>query len=461
MQQHQLSSTLNFSTQKFELAKRKPADSLTLKSILKSSFFIAIMLSLCCLSALADDKLPSVVPATSLDSNIAPYSDTILADWGGRRSAKIAQGYNWQVVYKLDLLNNTSSSRGKIYGLDNLDIKLNMDGEKIAGIKGASAFLHVISNRGDKPALHSDRLPHGVDNIETPANGNTTKLFQAWVQQTFLEERVSVLAGLYDLNSEFYATESSSMFIHPTFGMSAELADTGRNGPSVFPTSSFGVRLKIEPVPGYYLQAITLDGVPGDPDNPQGTHVQFNAGDGALNVFEGGIPLGLSNTAHNNKLALGVWQYSTRFDDVLDVDANGNPLQRISHGVYAILEKVLKYKPDSQDESIKSFVRIGKTEGDTSQFDLACSAGLVFTGLVSGREKDELGIAIALERNGEKYRAASGNSIHSEKSFELGYRYRAMPGFVVQPFVQYLLDHSNDPAQNRTWWLGIRMEASL
>jgi len=31
----------------------------------------------------------------------------------------------------------------------------------------------------------------------------------------------------------------------------------------------------------------------------------------------------------------------------------------------------------------------------------------------------------------------------------------------VQPFVQYLLDHSNDPAQNRTWWLGIRMEASL
>ena len=151
----------------------------------------------------------------------------------------------------------------------------------------------MISNRGDKPGAHSSRLPHGVDNIETPANSNTTKLFQAWVQQAFLDDRVSVLAGLYDLNSEFYATESAAMFVHPTFGMSAELAGTGKNGPSVFPTSSFGIRVKAEPAPGYYLQAITLDGVPGDPSEPKGTYIKFNEGDGALNVIEGGIPLGL------------------------------------------------------------------------------------------------------------------------------------------------------------------------
>lgn len=66
-----------------------------------------------------------------------------------------------------------------------------------------------------------------MDNIETPVNGNTTKLFQAWLQQTFLDERASVLAGLYDLNSEFYVTDSASMFTHPTFGIGAEFAGTG------------------------------------------------------------------------------------------------------------------------------------------------------------------------------------------------------------------------------------------
>jgi len=91
------------------------------------------------------------------------------------------------------------------------------------------------------------------------------------------------------------------------------------------------------------LQAITLDGVSGDPNNPQATQVQLNEGDGALNVIEYGLPLGSAKNVHNNKPAFGVWQYTTRFDDILDVDANGNPVQRTSHGAYAIIEKVLRY----------------------------------------------------------------------------------------------------------------------
>ena len=438
---------------------------MTLFSNFKSPISVAFLLSMLFLTVYtieswAIENLPPVKPAES-GNNSAAYSDTLFGDWGGRRGAMLASGYDLQVNYKLDLLNNYSANKQQIYGLDNLDIKLNVDFEKINGSKDTSAFLHIISNRGDKPGAHSSRLPHGVDSIETPVNGNTIKLFQAWIKQKFLDDKVSVLAGLYDLNSEFYYTDSATMFVHPTFGMSAELAGTGKNGPSVFPTTSFAIRVKIEPAPGYYLQAITLDGVPGDPNDPQGTHVQFNEGDGALNVIEAGIPLGPAENARNNKLAFGMWQYTTRFDDILDVDANGNPVQRVSHGVYALIEKVLKYKPGSSNEQIKSFFRIGQTEGDTTQFDLALSAGLVFTGVFTGREQDELGIAYTQERNSEKYRAASGNAVHAERSFELDYRYRAMPGFILQPFVQYLQNHSADMSQDKTWWLGLRMEALL
>lgn len=400
-------------------------------------------------------------PLSAAETETAHYSDTLFGDWSGQRSAMLARGYDLQIGYKLDLLNNTSISREQIYGLDHLEIKLDLDFEKIMHSKGTTAFLHVISNRGDKPGVHSNRLPHGVDSIETPAYGNTTKLFQAWVQQAFLDGRVSVLAGLYDLNAEFYATESAAMFVHPTFGMSAELAGTGKNGPSVFPTSSFGIRVKAEPAPGYYLQAVTLDGVPGDPSEPKGTYIKFNEGDGALNVIEAGIPLDSAEHAHNNKLAFGVWQYSTRFDDILDVDAGGNPVQRTSRGAYAMLEKILKYQADSATELISGFFRIGKTEGDTTQFDLALSTGLVFKGVFPGRAQDELGIAYAQERNSEKYRIASGNTVQYEKAYELGYRYRATAGLVIQPFVQYLQNHSEDTSQDRTWWLGVRMEASL
>jgi porin len=126
-----------------------------------------------------------------------------------------------------------------------------------------------------------------------------------------------------------------------------------------------------------------------------------------------------------------------------------------------MLEKVFKYQADSVTELISGFFRIGKTEGDTTQFDLALSAGLVFKGAFPGRALDELGLAYASERNSEKYRLASGNPVQYEKSYELGYRYRATAGLVIQPFVQYLQNHGADMSQDRTWWLGVRMNALL
>jgi porin len=146
---------------------------------------------------------------------------------------------------------------------------------------------------------------------------------------------------------------------------------------------------------------------------------------------------------------------------LVDVDINGNPVRRASHGYYAILEKVLRYKPGSNRESINGFMRAGKTDGDTSQFDLSWSTGLVFSGLFEGRDQDRLGIAYAQERNGEKWRIYSGNPVVFEKSLELFYRYQAMPGRVVQPTAQYLINHSSDPARDKSWWLSTRFEAAF
>ena len=392
-------------------------------------------------------------------SNVASpdYSDTLLGDWGGSRGAMSVQGYDWEITYTLDLLRDISAPNKKSYALDNLDIMLTLDGEKIIGLKGSSALLYVLSNHGSKPAVQGDRLPHGVDNIETPEGANTVKLYQAWLQQTFFDESLSVLVGLYDLNSEFYVTEASSMFIQPTFGIGAEMAATGQNGPSVFPVASFAIRAKSETDSGYYLQAAAMDGVSGDPNNYQGTHVQFNKGDGTLNVIEAGVPLGIAERSHNSKLALGIWRYTARFDDLLD-----STVKRISRGYYAMVEKGLHYKPDSNEACINGFVRAGKNDGDTSQFEMSWSAGLVFSNLISGRDQDQLGFAFAQQRNAEKYRATPGNSqVINENSLELTYRYHAMQGLVLQPMVQYLLNHSSDPTQDKSWWLGTRIEAAF
>lgn len=396
-------------------------------------------------------------PARASDTT-PDYGDRLTGGWGGARAAMAEKGYDWDIVYKLDALTklNGHSRNGNLFWLDNLDVSLSVDGEKF-GWKGFSALLYVLSNRGEKPAEESGRLPHGLDNIETPPGANTTKIYEAWLQQAFADGRLSVLAGLYDLNSEFYRTESSALFIQPTYGIGAEFAGTGRNGPSIFPTTSMALRVSYLPTPKTYLLAAVMDGVPGDPDNPHGTHIKFDKGDGTLQAAELGYHLG-SDKRPEGKLALGAWRYTATFDDLLDVDAAGNPVKRHSYGAYVVGERVLWRRGD---KDLQGFLRAGRNDGNTAQFVWAWSTGLVWRGLIPGRPDDLLGIGFSEEENAWKYRAASGNGERYERAAEFTYRRQVTPWLAVQPFAQYLINHGSIPAEDRTWWTGIRLELVL
>ena len=80
----------------------------------------------------------------------------------------------------------------------------------------------------------------------------------------------SLLLGLYDLNSEFDVIETAGLFLNSSFGIGAEYGSSGRNGPSIFPATSFGARLSGQPVQSLFIRGAVLDGVPGDPPPPEG-----------------------------------------------------------------------------------------------------------------------------------------------------------------------------------------------
>lgn len=172
--------------------------------------------------------------------------ETLTGDWSGSRKEMSEKGINWEIIYKADALANVSGGikNGGAY-MGNLDVKLMLDWEKFIGWKGGSALLYFLNNQGGKLNGHNVESFMGVSNIEV--NANAAKVYQAWLQQSLFEDKFSILAGLYDLNSEFYLTDSSCLFLHPSYGMGPELAQTGFNGPSIFPTASLGLRIKWQP----------------------------------------------------------------------------------------------------------------------------------------------------------------------------------------------------------------------
>ena len=192
---------------------------------------------------------------------------------------------------------------------------------------------------------------------------------------------------------------------------------------------------------------------------------QIFPGDGALLVAEAGFTPEAKNRAFGGKYSIGAWRYSDKLDDVRDVDGTGAPVRRRSQGLYLLGEAPLYRAKEKGDEGLVGFVRLGFSDGDTTAFDHSWSAGVVYTGLIPGRDGGKLGFGISQASLSNKFRDASataGTPVDSrETGFELTYRDEIVPGVALQPNLQYFINPGADPSLRDVLVLGLRLELSF
>ncbi len=378
-------------------------------------------------------------------------AETLSGNWGGARSSLYDKGITVELTHKSDMLANTSGgvARGAVV-LMNSEAAVNMDLGKLAGWDATTAFIQYHVQHGNKSINNYAGSFAGVDNIETGTS--TGQFYQAWLQKNSADDSLSVLAGLYAIDSEFYVTETSGLFLQPPYGMSAEMAQTGQNGPPVFPLGALAVRVKYASS-GYYVQGALTDGVPGNPNNPQGTHIRLDKGDGSLAVVEIGF-----NTSEEgkpfNKTAVGLWRYSARAADLV----TGDP--RRDEGFYVLAERTLRAEQDDSAQGLSGFVRFGTVNKDVYQADWSGSLGLHYQGLFDGRDDDTAGIAVTTSHASSKYRQLNASD-SSETVVEITYRAQLKPWLSVQPMVQRIFNPNMDAALRDAWVAGMRLEVAF
>lgn len=368
------------------------------------------------------------------------------------------EGYAFEAVYTGEIWGNAAGGmrRGAAY-LDNLDLTLEIDAERAWGWTGATFFAYVLANTDD--TLSEDIVGDAqvVSNIDAIG---AVRLFEFWYEQALWDERFSIKTGLYNLNSEFDANETGSLFINSSHGIGADFSQAGENGPSIFPVTSLALRTRLALTQTLSLQAVVLDGVPGDPDDPRRTAIILSKSEGALIAVEADY---LDD--RGTKLALGFWHFTARFDDVLATDSAGDPVQRSGNqGVYVLAERVLYREPESPEQGLAVFGRFGIADDDVNQFDRYLGVGGVYTGLVPGRDEDRLGLAVAIADNGDPFEEAqrlAGESVDSrEINVELTYRLQVTPWLALQPDIQYVADPGAAGGLGDAWVFGLRFEAS-
>lgn len=354
-------------------------------------------------------------------------------------------------------------------GLGKLDAIGHFDLDALLGWSGTSVFLYGLATHGDRPTELTGDV-QVVSNIEAPAG---VRLYEAWIQKNFAGPGVSVLAGLYDVNSEFDVTEEAELFLNSSFGIGAEFGASGVNGPSIFPVTSLGTRVQWHPTHQLYLQGAVLDGVPGDPDDPGSTAVHLSGNDGVLWTAEVGFlkhrnargrpgdrELGRDHVHQGLpwRVAVGVWQYSRAMERI-----GGTGRVRGHPGAYLLAEFRPGRGAPASDRPLGVFGRVGLADGRTNRFGAYTGAGVTYEGAFPGRSDDVIGLGVAAAYTGDGYermarkegRPVSG----AETTVELTYRLPVGSHLVVQSDIQWVVNPGTDPRRTSAVVPGLRVTA--
>lgn len=334
--------------------------------------------------------------------------------------------------------------------LDNLDLIATLDGEALFGVPGLQIFAYALYDNGHELNDAVAETLQGISNIEAT---RALRMYEAWAQWQ-LGSLVSLRAGLYDLNSEFDALENAGLFINPSHGIGPDFAQSGLNGPSIFPVTSVAARVRME-LEHWNVQFAVLDAVPGDLERPTRTAVRWDSSEGLLYVGE--VDYRASGGA---RFGIGYWRYSEAFETHVSASTEASLARESNDGRYVFAETAALTTPHG---ALRAFVRAGWANADVNTIERYIGAGATWIGFV--RDGDEIGISIAHARVGEPWRraqAAEGlDTEHAEIILELTARLPVGELFAVQPDVQYIRQPGALSERDAIWAFGLRLEIGL
>ena len=386
-----------------------------------------------------------------------------------------AHGLNAGLVYDGAAFANLGGGvrSGTTY-TSNLHLQLNIDAAALLGWTDTVGYVDALWLHGGLPSNFIGDA-QGVSNISAP---DDAKIYEAWVQRNFLENHVSALAGLYDLNSEFYRSQSAGLFLNGSFGIGPEFSQSGVNGPSIFPNTSVGMRVALKSAEGMVFRTAVLDGVPVD--RPDGSRGVFESGDGALIVSEvafldrpqlkarptsGRLRIGRQAMLgqYDSKVAIGAWHYTATFNDLSEKQADGEPVRhRGSTGFYVLTDQVLYRSPKHPERRLSGFVQADVGDSRVDRFGSYLGTGLTAVGVFEARPADELGLSFAYARNGSHYLSAQNTqgvpATNAEKTIELTYLIQLNAWLALQPDLQYVITPNTMPATRNALAFQLRVE---
>lgn len=372
----------------------------------------------------------------------------VTGDWWGRDALE-EHGITFSGSYTFE---GAKTLRGGVQRdaswLGLVDLAGSFDLERLFGIEGATISFDAYSLRNANPST-SVGDAQGVSNLA--ADRHVDQIGELWYEQVLGDGALRVKLGKIDAYGEFQYARAASEFLN--LGVDFGLTLIGL--PSS-PDPAGGVVAFWYPAERMHVAAGVFDGAGQTGVHTGSTPIDTFLGDpsdsyGLVEVSQG---WSLGYAALAGRAKIGAWHHTGAFDRFDGGTDDG------TSGFYATLEQELaRENPEIADDAQaqSAFVHIGLADRDVSAVDLHTSAGFVWSGAISGRDADVLGIAVS--RVGFSDRAGIAES--SETTGELFYRCQLTPWISFKPDLQFVKDPSGDAALDDAWVALIRVEVVL
>lgn len=422
---------------------------------MKTRMSLLVLFSLLTVSLRAQDSTDNVPSLSVLTENESEIERPMAALNSGLPGFFANNGMSFGITVKNDLWDvmrgGVAQSRREI---TNADLTMSGDLGAAAGLEGTTVFLHFMGNNGGGiNDLVGDYQM--VSNIEAY---RTVKLYEAWVQHEFTAINTSILFGLFDLNSEFYVTPTSSFFINSSQGIGIDVGQSGTNGPSIFPNTAVALRLRVQPSESFSLSVALFDGHPGAPDDGDKFDLMLSRSEGIFSIAEAAYTAG-----EETKLGIGAWYYTGPYVDQCTTLGNADPVSRYDNaGLYGIADQLIWNSSETEGRSLHWFGRAGISNHHINDVRFHAGSGVVLTAPFDSRPDDRVGYAFALASFGNDFRAvrtAAGEAVTSfELAHEWTYRARAAEWLTLQGEVQVIIHPSASLTIPTALISGLRVE---
>lgn len=391
--------------------------------------------------------------------------DTLTGDWGGLRTDLAERGIKVGAAYTAEALGNPSGGiRRRAVGNALLQVDVDADLEQAVGWKGGAFHVTGLHVQGRQLSANfiGNLIP--VRDIEAAPS---TRLFSLWLQQSVLDDRVSLRFGQLPMQEEFFNSVVATNLVNSAFGWPPSFAANLPSGGGGYPLSNLGARLKVQATDELAVQAglFTGDVAPGsnagnDAQKRNRSGVDYTVDGAPMWMFEAqyGLNQGRGAPGLPQTVKLGGWYYGGRTADQ-HYDAAGASLggngagpaatHRGNWAVYGIYEGMLFREEGTEDLGLSAFLRVTALPEDRNQMPFYFDAGLAYKGPLDGRDDDVLALGFAFGRmspalaardaDARRFGTATAPDHDYEAVVELSYRYQVTPWLTVVPDVQYVI----------------------